>query len=85
MDAITSLFWDVDPGSLDLDEHRSFIVGRVLEHGTLDQVRWLIGKVSLEGVRAALAEGAARWLSPNSLDLWAVVLGEPLDAGMYSW
>ena len=29
------LFWDVDPESLDWDTHAGFIIGRVLEYGTL--------------------------------------------------
>lgn len=29
------LFWDVDKDSLDMDEHASYIIKRVLEYGLL--------------------------------------------------
>jgi hypothetical protein len=31
-----NLFWDVDPERLDLERHRSYVVARVLEHGTIE-------------------------------------------------
>ncbi len=35
-----SLFWDVDQASLDLDKHQSFVVGRILEKGDIDDIVW---------------------------------------------
>lgn len=35
------LFWDVDVGALDPEEHEDFIIGRVLSEGTLETVRAL--------------------------------------------
>lgn len=34
-----NLFWDVDPEGLDMQQHASFIVARVLDYGTMED--WL--------------------------------------------
>lgn len=37
-----TLFWDVDPASVDEQRHVRFVIERVLEHGTLDSVGALL-------------------------------------------
>ena len=44
------LFWDIDPESLDTDQHIRYIVGRVLESGTLEDWNLLCRHLSLQGV-----------------------------------
>lgn len=44
------LFWDIDPASLDMQQHIRYIVGRVLEAGTLDDWNLLCRHLSLQGV-----------------------------------
>lgn len=34
-----SLFWDVDPEKIDLIKHRRFILERVINYGTLDNLK----------------------------------------------
>ena len=34
-----NLFWDVDASQLSMDEHASYIIHRVLEHGQMDDWR----------------------------------------------
>lgn len=35
-----ALFWDVDPTTLDEEEHAPFIIDRVLAFGDLDDIAW---------------------------------------------
>lgn len=35
----SSLFWDTDPASLDPEKHKRYIIPRVMDFGTLDNVR----------------------------------------------
>ncbi len=37
----SNCFWDVDIEELDLVKHKKFIISRVLEHGTLGQIKEL--------------------------------------------
>lgn len=37
-----SLFWDVDPKTIDLKKHARYLIERVLEFGTDKEVRWLV-------------------------------------------
>lgn len=36
-----SLFWDVDPDTIDLDKHARYVIERVLNFGTDEEVRWM--------------------------------------------
>jgi hypothetical protein len=49
-DFSSGLFWDIDPASLDMHQHISYIVGRVLEAGTLADWNLLCRHLSLQGV-----------------------------------
>jgi hypothetical protein len=47
----TALFWDIDPATLDLEEHAPFIISRVLMRGTLedwDQLKRIYGMERLK-------------------------------------
>lgn len=46
----SGLFWDIDPTSLDMQQHMSYIVSRVLEVGTLADWNLLCKHLSLPGV-----------------------------------
>lgn len=35
------LFWDTDPASMDLWNHKKFIIERILEFGDEDAYRWM--------------------------------------------
>jgi len=66
-----NLFWDVEESELDMDDHKEFIVERVLDYGFLND--WIIIKeyYSLEGV-ATIAKNI-RSLMPNSLSFITLV------------
>lgn len=36
-----SLFWDVDPKTINPKRHRRYIIERILDFGTDDEVRWM--------------------------------------------
>lgn len=38
---VTMLLWDVDPATLDLEKHKTFLVERVLNMGDEVALRWL--------------------------------------------
>lgn len=38
----SSLFWDVDPQTVDPQKHARYIIERILEFGRDDEIRWLV-------------------------------------------
>lgn len=49
-DFSSGLFWDIDPATLDCEKHIAYIVGRVLEAGTLEDWQRLCSHLSLQGI-----------------------------------
>ncbi|OGZ94042.1 MAG: hypothetical protein A3H69_01710 [Candidatus Sungbacteria bacterium RIFCSPLOWO2_02_FULL_47_9] len=41
-----SLFWDVDPKTIDPKKHARYIIERVLDFGTGEEIRWLFAHYS---------------------------------------
>ncbi len=46
-----SLFWDVDPKTIDLERNAKYIIERTLEFGNDDEVRWMWSHYSPELIR----------------------------------
>ena len=74
------LFWDVDPTTVDLDRHRDAIIPRVLEHGGLAEVRWLLGSVGASDIHRFLKEVGHPELSPRTIAFWRAWFGAQEEA-----
>lgn len=46
-----SLFWDVDPKTIDPKKHARYIIERILDFGTDDEVRWMWGAYNKNSIR----------------------------------
>jgi hypothetical protein len=77
---VTSLFWEYDVAELDWDEHRDFVIERVLSHGTWDQICWLREFVSDAQIRRIVEHTRGRNLSAKQLRFWQLVLEVPSGA-----
>ena len=55
-----TLFWDIDLSQLDLEKHEFFILKRVFERGTMDDVRFVFRHYGLENIEKFLDE-KPRW------------------------
>lgn len=49
-DFSANLFWDVDPETLDFEQHQRYVVARVLERGSLNDWNVLVRLLSLDTV-----------------------------------
>jgi hypothetical protein len=60
-DFLRPLFWDCDPNQLDWTRHETYLIERILRHGTWDQVKWLRARsatpASPPGWKSAAARG----------------------------
>ncbi len=76
-DFSSGLFWDVDESTLDIDQHIKFVVGRVLEAGTMEDWRLLCRHISLSGI-IDIARNL-RSIDPKSLAFLSVVGQLPME------
>lgn len=68
-------FWDVDFKTLDIKKHAPYIIERLLEYGDEKAVFWLKKNAPIRSIRKVLIN--CRSLSPQSANLWAILLGVP--------
>ena len=66
-----SLFWDVDPKTIDQKKHARYIIERILEFGNDEEVRWLYKRYRRSFVRDVVKK--SRVLRPQSKVLWEAV------------
>lgn len=68
-----SLFWDVDPQTIDAEKHARYIIERVLDFGTLEEVTWLFARYPRETIADTLKKERST-VNPKSRALWDLVL-----------
>ncbi|MBK8256790.1 MAG: hypothetical protein IPK82_29475 [Polyangiaceae bacterium] len=64
------LFWDMDPQQIDLQRDAHTVLTRVLEHGRLNDVHWLLRLYGRERVHQYFLSGPSPELSPRTLSFW---------------
>jgi hypothetical protein len=76
-DFLAPYFWDVDFTRLRLPKRQTYVIERVLEYGGDQAIRWL--KESFPPETLVDVVRRSRRLSPNTANLWALVLDIPRD------
>lgn len=71
----TFLFPQVDVHELDIHEDWKYILGRVLEYGTLESVRWAMETYGRERISEFIRNRGLRVLSRKTVNYWALLLG----------
>lgn len=67
-----TLFWDVDPKSIDTKKNAKYVIERILDFGNDKEVKWLYnfyGKTLIKNVVAK-----SRSLRPKTKNLWKLLL-----------
>ena len=72
-----NLFWDADPSDLDFERNRRYVVQRVLERGTVNDLRIAFHLYGLSQVIATAK--SLRTLEPKALSFIACVANEPRE------
>lgn len=67
-----SLFWDVNPATLDVKQHANYIIERILDYGTDEEVRWMYRSYQRELIRDIVER--SRVLRPETRPLWKQLL-----------
>jgi hypothetical protein len=79
---VTRLFWEVDPSTVDLREHRDYVIERVMSRGGWDAMRWLRAAYSREDLAEFLSRKGRR-LASRELSYWTLIVsGEAAAADL---
>ena len=71
-----TLFWDVSPGKLGIEENAQFIVGRVLDFGNLKEWKAVKDFYGLSKIRKVAEKHI--FFDPRSANFWSIILNIPL-------
>jgi hypothetical protein len=74
------LFHDTRAEDIDPDTHASFVITRVLDHGSLQSVRALLRYYGRDRLRRFFLEGGADRVSRRTVPLWMAFLQITPDA-----
>ncbi len=61
-------FWDINFDKLDVDAHPQYVLGRILEYGDEEAIKWMRGRFSRQEIIATLKQ--TRQLSIKSANFW---------------
>ncbi len=73
----STLFWDVDMATLDIEKHAAYIVGRVMMRGTLEDfqlIKTLYGKPKLKQVVKQI-----RYMDVRTLHFCSIYFKSPIE------
>jgi hypothetical protein len=71
--AVSRLFWDVERDSVDVERHRDWIIGRVLDWGNVDALVWLRRTYGDEALKRVATRG--RGLARKTCVFWRTYFG----------
>ena len=72
---LDKFFWDVYPGRIDLDQHSEYVIARLLEHGDLGAIQWVMKSYSKEEIANVVKQ--SRQLSRKTANFWRLRLAIP--------
>jgi len=70
-------FWDVDTSQLDWNKHRNFIISRILEYGTIEQIKELEKNYTREDIASVVKN--SNNISKRVAVFWAIILEIPFE------
>lgn len=72
MDFRQSLFWDVDPKTIDPEKHARYIIERILDFGDDNEVRWMWQYYNHDLIRDVIMK--SRGIFPKTRIFWSLLL-----------
>jgi len=67
-----SLFWDVDPKTINIKKHAAYIIERILDFGRDKEVSWLWRTYNRPQLKKVVS--SSRSLRPQTKALWTLLL-----------
>jgi len=72
---LSSVFWDTDLKTIDFEQQKDFVISRILEHGYLENVKWLLNKYTVNQIKNTICQ--SRELSEKTANFWSVYFKIP--------
>ncbi len=76
-ESIKRLFWDADKEKIDIKDHRSYIVRRIMDFGNLDDVDWMLKAYTSDKIIQVVKK--SRGLSRKSATFWSIYFKIPRE------
>lgn len=76
---LRALFLDVTFEDLSWDLHHDFIAARILERGSLQDIKWLRGHWGDIALRDYILNRRGKGLNPRQMRYWQLILDLPAD------
>lgn len=70
--SLRQFFWDVVPGRIDLRGHSEYVIARLLEHGDLAAIRWMLRTYRKPDIAGVVKH--SRQLSRKTANYWRLRL-----------
>jgi len=74
---LNSFFWEYDTATIDTAKHASLIMGRIMERGSWEAMRWLHQTYSADDLALFLRTKGIQILPARELNFWALLCGVP--------
>lgn len=68
-------FWDIEFSDLDSKKRSTYIIGRLLEMGDINSIRWVIRHYSLKKIKQVVCQSSV--LSEKTVSCWSLILDIP--------
>jgi len=75
MELDKKIFWDVELKNNDIQKNSSFIIGRILEYGDENDIRWMLKNFKIFQIKKILS--TKKNISIKSARYWASIFGMP--------
>ena len=69
------LFWEAQFDAIDLDRDADYVLARILEHGRLVDVQWLLKQYGSDRIRQFFREVGHPELSARTIAFWRALFG----------
>ena len=63
-----TLFWEYSFNEIDVFKHRSLVIGRILEYGEGEDIRWMLSAYDREDILKVIMDN--RFLGKKSQNFW---------------
>ena len=70
-------FWDVNPFALDVQQHKAFIIERLLEYGDIDSLTWINKIYTKEDIQDVVMR--SRRITPKTGNFFSLYFGIPKE------
>jgi hypothetical protein len=74
MELRQSLFWDIDPKTIDLKKNAKYVIERVLDFGKDEEVKWMWDFYNKDLLREVVNN--SRSIRKDTRNLWSLLLEE---------